>query len=113
MKCPLCEKGTLQKGEITEKMYGIELGKFPALICSSCKESFTDEGTTKKIEEKAKEKGLWGLEKKTTITKSGNSFAVRIPKPIIDYLQLKEGEAVYIHPEKNKIIIETTKEPTL
>ncbi|MBS3163757.1 AbrB/MazE/SpoVT family DNA-binding domain-containing protein [Candidatus Woesearchaeota archaeon] len=105
-KCPICEEGTLKKGKIKEYMFGIYLGEFPADICSKCKESFTDSDTTKKIEEIAKQKGIWGLSAVTKITKTGNSLAVRIPKKIADYLKLKNGKEAYVHPENNKLIIE-------
>ena len=61
MKCPTCEKGLLKKGKIKEVMHGVELGVFPALVCSGCNESFTDEATTKKIQSAAKKKGVWGV----------------------------------------------------
>lgn len=107
MKCPICEKGDLKKGKIHETMFGVYLGEFQAEICTKCNESFTDEKTTRVIEEVAKKRGIWGLGKKTKITKTGNSLAVRIPKEIANFLKLKNGEGVYIHPEKSKIVIET------
>ena len=107
MKCPVCNKGNLKKGKVKENMFGVYLGEFPAEICKKCGESFTDEKTTRGIEEAAKKKGLWGLGKKTKITKTGNSLAVRIPKEIVDFLKLEEGKEAYIHPDKNRIIIET------
>jgi YgiT-type zinc finger domain-containing protein len=107
MKCPICEKGSLKKDRIKEYMFGIFLGEFPAEVCTSCGESFTDSETTKKIEEVAKKKGIWGLGATTKITKTGNSLAVRIPKKIADYLKLKDGKETYIHPEKDKLIIES------
>lgn len=105
-KCPICEKGWLKKGKIKETMFGVYLGEFPAEICDKCGESFTDETMTKKIEEAAKSKGIWGLGIKTKITRSGNSLAVRIPKKIADFLKLKEGEETFIHPQDNKLVIE-------
>ena len=105
MKCPICE-GNLKKGKIKEYMFGIYLGDFPADICSKCGESFTNSNVTKKIEEIAKQKGIWGLSAVTKITKTGNSLAVRIPKKIADYLKLKNGKEAYVHPENNKLIIE-------
>ena len=90
-KCPICEKGYLKSGKIKETMFGIYLGEFPAEICSNCNESFTDEKTTRAIEESAKKKCVWGLGKKTKITKTGNSLAVRIPKEIVNFLELKKG----------------------
>ena len=71
MKCPVCEKGTLKNGKIKEEMFGVYLGEYPAEICSKCGESFTDEKTTRAIEDAAKKKGIWGLGKKTKITKTG------------------------------------------
>lgn len=107
VKCPVCDNGTLKNGKIDETMFGIYLGEFPAEICSKCDESFTDEKTTRAIEEAAKKKGIWGLGKKTKITRTGNSLAVRIPKEIANFLKLKEGKEAYIHPDKNKLIIES------
>src|SRR3989344_8465786 len=107
MKCPICSKGNLKQGKIKEFMFGVYLGEFPAEICNNCKESFTDSATTKEIEEIAKKKGIWGLSATTKITKTGNSLAVRIPKKIANYLKLKDGTEAYIHPEENKLIIET------
>lgn len=106
MKCPMCEKGILRKGTTQETMFGVDLGTYPAMLCSRCGESFTDAATTKKIEQEAKKKGIWGLGKKTKITKTGNSIAVRIPKEIADYLKLKPGKEAYIYPEGEKLIIE-------
>ena len=124
MKCPVCAKGILKKGKIKETMFGVYLGEFPAEICNKCNESFTDEKTTRAIGESAKKKGIWGLGKKTKtrenqrfsghrkskgfsrVTKTGNSLAVRIPKEIANFLKLKEGKEAYIHPEKDKLIIE-------
>ena len=107
MKCPLCEEGELKKGKIKEYMFGVYLGEFPAEICNKCNESFTDSKTTKKIEEIAKKKGIWGLSAITKITRTGNSLAVRIPKKVAEYLKLRNGEEAYIHPEKDRLVIET------
>ncbi len=106
MKCPICGKGILKKEKVKEEMFGIYLGEFPAEVCNKCGESFTDEETTKKIEQAAKKKGIWGLGVKTKITRTGNSLAVRIPKKIVKFLKLKEGEDAYLHPDKNKIVVE-------
>ena len=106
MKCPVCDKGILRKGKIKEEMFGVYLGEFPAEICTKCNESFTDEKTTRMIEEAAKKKGIWGMGKKTKITKTGNSLAVRIPQEIAKFLNLKDGKEAYIHPEGNRLIIE-------
>ena len=88
-------------------MFGVYLGEFPAEVCSNCNESYTNSAITKEIESIARKKGLWGLGATTKITKTGNSLAVRIPKKIVDYLNLKNGKKAYLHPEKDKLIIES------
>jgi len=105
LTCPICE-GKLKKGKINEIMFGVNLGYYNALICNKCGESFTDSKTTEKIQNAAKAKGIWGLGLKTKITKTGNSLAVRIPKKMVDYLKLKNGKEVYIHPDGNNLVIE-------
>lgn len=106
MKCPSCNQGTLKKATIREEQYGVFLGEHEGLRCSRCRETFFDEKTTNTIMEKAKEKGIFGMEIKTKIGKSGNSLAVRIPKKIADVVDFKEGKEVRIHPAGKKIIIE-------
>tara|TARA_Y100000310_G_scaffold151291_1_gene150889 strand:+ start:26424 stop:26753 length:330 start_codon:yes stop_codon:yes gene_type:complete len=106
-QCPICGNGKLVKKKIKEEMFGVDLGEYPAEVCTSCGESFTDSEVTKQIEEVAKKKGIWGLGVKTKITKTGNSLAVRIPKKIADFLDLHEGKEAYVHPESGKLIIES------
>jgi hypothetical protein len=109
IKCPICEKGMLKKKKIEEKMFGISLGKYNAEVCDKCNESFLDEDSVKKIEEKAKALGIWGLAKDIKIVKSGNSLSVRIPAKIARFLDLHEGKDVLLYPEgKKKIIVEVT-----
>lgn len=106
MKCGICKKGVLRKGKVKEYAAGVYLGEFAAMVCPLCRESFTDSATTRKIEEAAKKKGVWGLGQATKITMSGNSLAVRIPKKIADHLTLKNGKDVYLYPENDRLIIE-------
>lgn len=106
MKCPICN-GKFKKGKVKEYSFGVYLGEYPAELCTKCGESFVDSETMQKIEDKAKKLGVWGLGVKTKITRTGNSLAVRIPKKVADFMKLREGTAVYLHPEKDKIIIDT------
>lgn len=106
VKCPICEKGILKKSKERKVFYGIDLGEYPIEKCTKCGEVFTDSKVMREIEKKAKEKGIWGLGRKTKITRTGNSLAVRIPKQIVEFLKLKEGKEAYLHPEGNKLVIE-------
>ena len=58
-----------------------------------------------RIEEAAKAKGVWGLGAQTTITKTGNSLAVRIPKKLADFLRVRQGQAVYLHPNRKGLLV--------
>ena len=107
VKCPICEKGKLIKVTKKHVLFGVDLGVYPGEKCTSCGEVFTDSSAMKKIEAAAKEKGIWGLSAVTKITKTGNSLAVRIRKKIVDYLGLANNEEVYIHPEQDKLVVET------
>ena len=104
--CVTCDKGKLKPGKIREESLGIYLGDFPGLICTKCGETYLDQDQMEKVEKIAKAKGIWGLGKKTSISKSGNSLAARIPKNIAQFLNWKEGREVWIHPEKDKLVIE-------
>jgi len=54
------------------------------------------------IDKKAKEIGLWGLEKRGKIGYSGNSLIIRIPKKVVDFMELKKGANIIIKPEGKK-----------
>ena len=107
VECPVCGKGKLRQRKVREEMFGIDLGEYPADICDSCGESFVDQDAMKKIEARAKEMGLWGLAKKVSIAKSGNSLVVRIPAELARFLRLKGGEDALVRPEgREKIVVE-------
>ena len=106
-KCPVCGKGQWHRGKVREEMFGVNLGEYPAEVCDSCGESFVDQDAMKKIEARAKEAGLWGLAKKVSIAKSGNSLVVRIPAELARFLKLKGGEEALVRPEgREKIVVE-------
>lgn len=103
--CWNCEKKFVKRN-IEYKLYEISIGFFPALVCDSCKESFFSEETSKHITRIIKEKGLWGLQAKTTVGQAGKTLDVRLPKRIINFMNLKKGTEVTITPEnENKIVI--------
>lgn len=106
IKCPICEKGVLEPVKKKHEMFGVDLGTYAGEKCSVCGEVFTDSSEMIKIEIAAKKKGIWGLGKKSTIARTGNSLAVRIPKQIADFLKIKEGSDVFIHPDKNRLVID-------
>jgi len=103
--CWDCGKKMIKKN-IEYSLYGILIGKFPAIVCETCKESFFSEETSKKITQIIKSKGLWGLQAKTKVGQAGQTLDIRLPKKIIEFIKLKKGTEVTITPEnQNKIVI--------
>ena len=98
MKCVICGGKTARKN-VEYKEFGVSLGNFNADICRKCGETFFDEKTAEKIQQKSKQLGLFGLAKKAKVAKIGNSIAIRIPKEIAEFLKLKKGEEVTILPQ--------------
>ncbi|MDI6737076.1 MAG: hypothetical protein QME12_00995 [Nanoarchaeota archaeon] len=106
-KCYICEEGKLITKKVPYIIFGIEIGKFEAEVCSKCKEIFFDEETSKQIIQKTKELGLWGLESKTKVGNVGSALDIRLSKRLVDFYNIKKGEEVIIYPEdKNTLRIE-------
>lgn len=104
-KCDECG-GKLVEKKVNFGMFGVSLGRFPAEVCAKCGEEVFTEETSAKIDEIAKEKGLFGLAAKTTVGKSGDSLDIRINKKIAEFANLQKGQTVIVHPEgKNRIVI--------
>ena len=104
-KCDECG-GKLVERNVGFSMFGVGLGNFPAEVCSKCGEEVFTEETSARIDEVAKEKGLYGLAASTTVGKSGDSLDIRISKKVAEFVNLQKGQTVMVHPEgKNRIII--------
>ena len=104
-KCALCN-GKLNKKVVDYEIHGKSIGKFSALVCNSCGEQWFSEEISKKIQEKEKKLGLFGLSRETKISYSGNSLIIRIPKELAKFMNLKRETEVIIYPEdKNKLSI--------
>ncbi len=106
-KCPVCGKSALRRENRKSELYGFDLGGYTAEVCPSCGEIFWDENDVRKMEEKAKKLGIWGLERRTKVAVAGNSLIVRIPRNIAKFIGLRKGEMVSLHPlGRDKLLIE-------
>ena len=97
MKCIMCGGETIQKNA-EYKEFGVLLGSFKADVCKKCGETYFDEKTASRIQEKSKSLGLFGLAKKAKVAEIGNSIAIRIPKEIAEFVKLEKGKEVVIFP---------------
>ena len=106
-KCYICEKGEVKKVKLPYSLYGEYLGDFEALKCGKCGEVFYSEETSRRMTQAAKEKGLWGLNAESKIGQSGTTLDIRLPKRVIEFMNLKKGEPVRIYPEdKKRLVVE-------
>ena len=107
MKCYICEKGGLGKVKQPYKLYGEYLGDFEAEKCNKCGEIFYSEETSRKMTEAARARGLWGLNAESKVGQSGTTLDIRLPKKVIEFMNIKKGESVKIYPEhKRRLVIE-------
>jgi len=105
-KCEECG-GKITKKIVNYNYLGENIGRFQAEVCAKCGEIVFDEEVSDKIEKIVKEKGLYGLGATTKVGIAGSSLVIRITKKLADFLGLKKGEEVHIHPEsRGRVIIE-------
>ncbi len=106
-KCPVCGKSALRTEGRKSELYGFDLGEYAAEVCPSCGEIFWNEDDIRKMEDKTKKLGIWGLEHRTKVAVAGNSLIVRIPRNIAKFIGLRKGEMVSLHPlGRDKLLIE-------
>ena len=99
MKCLNCGSKNAKKKKVDFKVYGISLGKFDAEVCLKCGEEVFDEATSGKIDNIAKKRGLWGLENRTKVGKSGDGLVIRVNKQLAEFLDLEKGKEITLIPE--------------
>ena len=97
--------GTLKKSHTKVEFFGIDFGIRECEVCTKCGSEFLDEKVLDEIEQEVKKKQLFGLEKDTQITKSGNSLVIRIPPKIASFLKAKYKDIVRIYPAENRKLI--------
>ena len=85
MKCPICEKGNMEKTKEIIKQDGIE---FETFKCSVCGEELMNMKQLKVLANKYRE---LRKAKEITFAKWGNSIAVRIPNEIVEEYHISSG----------------------
>lgn len=85
----------------------INCGILDVEICEKCGSKYFPEESMEIIEDKLKEKGLWGTRKEIKVWKSGGSVVIRLPAEISKSMELQKVKKGYIYPEgKKKLLFE-------
>lgn len=90
--------GELKWSKVNVEFFGIDFGLKDAEVCTSCGSEFLEQETLKEIEDNIKERNIFGLERKVSVTKSGNSLVIRIPPEIAEYLGIHYKSIVQLFP---------------
>lgn len=98
MKCTDCG-GEVEQKRIRYIDVGVDLGEFPVGMCTQCGEKYFSFEVAKKIQQKQKENGTWGLSSTTTVGQSGNALIIRLTKRLCEFMKLKKGQGVQIEPK--------------
>ncbi len=98
--------GELKRSKVEVEFFGINFGLRDAEICTLCGSEYLDQDTMKEIEAEIKEKNIFGLERKLSVTKSGNSLVIRIPPEIAEFLGIHYKSIVQLFPvDKDRLEI--------
>jgi len=101
-----CKCGGLMKKTKTEvEFFGIDFGVRSCEICTRCGAEYLSQELIEEIEAEVKSRGLFGLERKGRITKSGNSLVIRVPREIADSLNIERDSRITIYPSDRKRLI--------
>ena len=90
--------GKLVEGPIHVEHLGIDFGIRTGHVCTRCGDEFLSDETWQEIENTAKARGLFGLERKVRVRKSGNSLVVSIPPDLARALVISKDSLVSLLP---------------
>ena len=99
MKCPTCQKGTMEKMKDIIEQDGVE---FDAFKCTECGEEIM---TMKQLKVLAGKYRKLRDAKDITFAKWGNSIAVRIPSEIVEQYNISPGKHGTLTKDKEGIKI--------
>jgi hypothetical protein len=87
---------------------GVDCGELDIEYCKECGEAYFPEESMTIVEQKLKERGLWGMERKEIkFWKTGSSVTTRFPTEFVKKTGLDRIEKGYVYKEgENKLVIE-------
>ena len=99
--------GKLKRGYTEVEFFGIDFGVREAEVCTRCGAEYISQDLMEEVESEVKRRGLFGLERRGHVARSGNSLIIRIPKEITESLKIRRDMPIIIYPsDSKKLIIE-------
>ena len=99
MKCPICNKGIMEKVNDNMEQDGID---FEAFKCKACGEEIMD---MKQLKVLANKYRTLRKAKEITFSKWGNSIAVRIPSDLVAEYKISSGKQAILTSDRKGIRI--------
>jgi len=100
--------GKMVETAIQVEHLGIDFGLRTGHVCTRCGDQFLTDETWQEIEDAAKARGLFGLERKVRVRRSGNSLVVAIPRDVAQFLGVDKDSLVSLLPlGKGRLEIQT------
>ncbi|MDG7018525.1 MAG: AbrB/MazE/SpoVT family DNA-binding domain-containing protein [Nitrososphaerota archaeon] len=99
--------GKLQERASEVEFFGIDFGVKKVESCTECGTEYLPQETMEEVEAEVRKRGLFGLERRGRVSKSGNSLVIRIPQEIAKSMKLKRGLPIIIYPsDKDRLVVE-------
>ncbi len=80
------------------EFFGIDFGLKKIEVCTKCGDEYISDEVMEEVENKCRDLGIFGLERKIKVTKSGNSLVIRIPPEIAKFVGLKYKDLLSVLP---------------
>ncbi|MEW5936837.1 MAG: AbrB/MazE/SpoVT family DNA-binding domain-containing protein [Candidatus Thermoplasmatota archaeon] len=101
--------GKLVEAPMHVEYFGIDFGVRVGHACTRCGDEYLTDAVWQEIEDAAKKSGIFGIEKKVRVRKSGNSLVVTIPPEIARYIGITKDSLVSLVPTgKRKVELEAS-----
>ena len=98
--------GRLEEHASEVEFFGIDFGVKWVEVCADCGTEYLSQETMEEVEAEVRRRGLFGLERRGRVSKSGNSLVIRIPQEIKS-MKLKRDLPIVIYPsDKDRLVIE-------
>jgi len=96
--------GKLKKSQTQVEFFGIDFGIKECEVCTACGSEYLGDEVMEEIEQEIKKRGIFGLERRVQVTKSGNSLVIRVPPEIAKFSGIQYKDQIRMYPiEKNRI----------